>query len=352
MRSLAKTYPGSRPVIIEPDESSRAPQNAMFPDLDIERIPTRSHPHQRVGTLEYVVEAARRINELNPAMLVVTSPMVLPVLFKLKRRPARTLYYVLESIEPYTRPEAFLGELLLDLHRASSPLIDLLIFPEENRAAFDLQRGHFAHQDVAVVYNCVNGPDAADDVVPPSQRLPRVLYTGTIQCGQTFAEYYAKREASHLPVDLYGVFGAAEAQAYQRGQLVFSGNVAYKGYVDARRLREERRKYAFSINMWAPTNENQTYAAPNKFFEAIADGVVPITAPHPQCKMLTERYKCGIVMSNWTFDAFRTAVESAIQSLGTSEYQEMVMNCRTAVREEIHWDAQFAKVKRLLPERL
>jgi hypothetical protein len=57
-------------------------------------------------------------------------------------------------------------------------------------------------------------------------------------------------------------------------------------------------------------------------------------------------------MKDWSFECFREALQYALQMFGTDRYGEMVENCRRAVEQELNWDAQFAKIKRLLPERL
>ena len=128
------------------------------------------------------------------------------------------------------------------------------------------------------------------------------------------------------------------------------GNVRYMGYVEAEELEAARTKYAYSLTMWNPSNENQFFACPCKFFESIAALVPPIAAPHPQCKMLIERYGCGIVMEDWTLTAFESAIRRAQRLYGTSEYERMVSGCKQALLEELNWDHQFERVRPLLPK--
>ena len=82
--------------------------------------------------------------------------------------------------------------------------------------------------------------------------------------------------------------------------------------------------------------------------ESIADGVPPISAPHPQTKLLTERYECGLVMDDWGLAPFKRSLQNALDLIGTTEYERMVENCRLAYREELNWEAQFDKVRRRL----
>jgi hypothetical protein len=65
--------------------------------------------------------------------------------------------------------------------------------------------------------------------------------------------------------------------------------------------------------------------------------------------MLLERYRCGIVMEDWSFGSFLGALTKAMRVYGTSEYDKMVAQCKTALLEELNWDYQFDKIKPLLP---
>jgi hypothetical protein len=197
--------------------------------------------------------------------------------------------------------------------------------------------------------NCANPARSADEIVDPDLRNGRVLNQGTIASEWTYPEYYLRLETQAVPVDLYGpVEGARQKELLDAFRGLY-GQVAYHGVVDLHELARIRRNYAYSIVIWSPHEERGLYAPSNKFFEAIADGVPPITAPHPQHKMLVERYRCGIVMSDWSFESFHGAIRQAMAIFGTDRYREMVENCRRAVVQELNWDAQFAKVTPCLP---
>lgn len=121
----------------------------------------------------------------------------------------------------------------------------------------------------------------------------------------------------------------------------------YRGVLDAIELAEVRKRYAYSAVAWNPDNENHLYAAPTKFFEAIADGVPPVAAPHPQCRLIRDRYRCGILMAYWSFDSFLKALRKAVNIHGAPEWQEMVANC-ARVASELNWEVQFEKLRAVL----
>jgi glycosyltransferase involved in cell wall biosynthesis len=73
--------------------------------------------------------------------------------------------------------------------------------------------------------------------------------------------------------------------------------------------------------------------------------VPPIAAPHPQCRLMLERYGCGMLLENWDYDVFLDGLESALHLYGGPEWERMVQGCREAVAQELTWDTQMEKVK-------
>ncbi len=120
----------------------------------------------------------------------------------------------------------------------------------------------------------------------------------------TNAVFFTNPSLKHYGIDIYGNFAGSKASLLAEGFSGLNGRVRYYGYLENDMLKQLRPYYAYGIVMWAPVNENQYYAAPNKFFEYIADGVVPICTPHPQCKKIIEKYKCGLLFSDWSYESF------------------------------------------------
>lgn len=337
MRALRGHYGGDA-VILEPDAFEKPPRHDLYPDLKIERLHTGVHPYAPEGRIHYLLAAAKRIDQLKPDVLVVFCTFCLPVLFKLRRRPKFVIYHSIESI-------VFYGERDLEMNRAAAPWIDLVIFPEENRAARDLERCEFHGLPIVEMLNSANPRSSKDRIVPPDRRNGRMISQGAIEWAQTFPEYYLRAEAQRLPVDLYGPIGGPDAARLAQELGAMRKNVRYHGVVDLQRLAEIRRNYCYSIVIWTPMVERALFAPSNKFYEAIADGVPPITAPHPQHKQLVERYGCGIVMDDWSYESFYRALRRALRLYGTPDYGAMVENCRIAVDEELNWEHQFEAVR-------
>jgi hypothetical protein len=340
---LARYY-GTQAMILEPDQSSKVGPRRDDPWYTVRRLSTTVSPYTRAGRIEYILKAAGVLNQTRPEILVLFCTFTLPVLLKLKYRPRLTIYDAMEMISAY-------GPFDMELNRHLACRLDIVIYPEENRASLDAARCGLTSVPTAIVYNAVN-PRAAPALVPPAERRKALLYAGTIQTGRTLAEYFLREEIRQVAIDLFGNLEGPDQRELEAALLTRGGNVRYHGYIDGIRLGQLRKTYAFSLTMWAPTDENTIYAAPNKFFEAIADGVPPLTTPHPQCRLLINRYRCGIVMKDWSFGAFRAAVQEASATFGTETYARMVENCRTAVLKELNCEDQLAKLERLLPRTL
>lgn len=338
MGSLADYY-GSTALILEPDQSDKQPLKTPPHRCHLERVRTAAHPHTELGRRQFVAAATRRLNALRPDVLVLFCTYTLPVLTGLRRKPRFTLYHSLESILSY-------GPLDVRLNGHLADQIDVVIFPEENRARLDGQRCGLLRRPMVVMYNVRN--ERRFNPSPLARRTAKLLYSGTLDRDQTLAEYFLRPELAGLPIDIYGQTTGSDSDALKATLSAANGAVHYHGYVPAATLDGVRGQYGFSIVLWAPNNENQYYAAPNKFFDAIADGIPPIVAPHPQCKQFVDRYGCGIVMDDWGFPAFLAAVKRARSLFGTSEYDRLVAGCGRAVEREVNWPAQFEKLVPLL----
>ncbi|MCH2174007.1 hypothetical protein MK489_24765 [Myxococcota bacterium] len=343
MNSIADHF-STDAMILEPDEHSKKPVHRVGTHCSVKRIPLPTSPFSTTGRRLYILNAARELDRQKPDLLVLFCSFTVPVLLRMKHRPKFTLYNAIESIAAY-------GESDIEIHRIVSDQIDLLVFPEENRAVHDIPRAGLREIPLAITYNAVNERTLREPT-PASKRNGRFLYSGTLSRENTLAGYFLEDELQQLPIDLFGNVSGPDAEDLSHRLSASEKALTYQGYIPAESLAVLREKYAFSLTLWAPINENQLYAAPNKFFEAIAAGVPPITTPHPQCKMLIERYDCGLVAPDWSIEGLSSTLESARRIYGTPRYAELVANCARAVREELNWEAQFAKVQRLLPTAL
>ncbi len=340
INSLQKYY-DAEGIIIEPDDWSKPQKYSEYSNIMIKRILSNYEPYTESSRIDYNIRAAQEIDKLKPDILVVFCTYCLPALFKINFKPKYTIYYAIESIIMY-------GEFDVKMNRYISDKIDLVIFPEENRARKDGERCNLLTVPKVILYNVSCSDIENKEVVPSNMRNGKILNSGTIGKEYTFAHYYLEKKLQNIPIDLYGQIVGYDAPALKHSFENLDGNVKYKGCIDLDTLNKIRKKYSYSIVIWTPEVERGLYAPSNKFFEAIQDGVPPITAPHPQHKMLVERYDCGIIMKDWSFNAFFEAINQAIKICGTNRYNELISNCLKAKRLELNWECQFEKVKRHL----
>lgn len=334
MESLIDHY-GAEALVVEPRIPARAPRHNFFPRLKVRRAQTEFDPYSSEGRIEYVLDAARMMNEWQPDILVICCTFTLPVLFKLRKRPSYVVYYSYESITHY-------GEFDVEMNRQLRGAVDAVIFPEENRAALELSRIRF-DAPVLILYNCPRLDSQRP--LPREMRNGRFLHAGTIDPVETLAEYYTDARVAAYPIDLYGPIRRRSEQEREAFRNRIQERVQYCGYTENRELSELRRHYIYSLVIWNPGTENQLYAAPNKFFESIAAGVPPLTAPHPQCKKIVDRYGCGLLLSDWSLDGLVTGLERASKLYGSDQWDEMVARCEEAFTNELNWERQFEKLR-------
>lgn len=347
MNSLAHFYQ-TPAILFEPDEISRPliSQNP-FTNVVIQRIPssyvTYSHPFR----IDYISRVAAELNRHRPALLVLFCTFSLPVLLKLKYRPRFVLYHCYEMVSKY-------GSLDIEINRQMAKCFNLITFPEENRARIDTDICGFHRVPKAVLYNCADlVPSGSYPALPAMSRNGRFIYYGTIDRQNALSDYFLDPRLQGLSIDLFGRLQEPSEQERNRMLAGFRGTVRYHGLLEADKLVELRRHYAFSIILWNPKiSDNHLYAAPNRLFTSIQAGVPPIAAPHPQCRQIIRRYDCGILMKDWSFEAFYQALHEGMRIYGTSRYADMVNNCLRATEEELNWAAQFEKIRRFLPDRL
>lgn len=322
----------TRPLVFTPYDPI-APRRDLYPEIDIEVVPLRALRYKPLGRAQYLIKVAKRLNELKPEVLVLFCTYSVPVLRKLKYRPKKVIYYSLESLTNYKRTEQH-------LNRKLASQFDAVIFPEFNRAALDGARGGLLGRPTLVVYNGVHPKSASHQVKPAAERNGRIVHPGSIAYEVTFAEYFLDQRSRTYPLDIYGITYGDELKA---AIAAMTGNVRYLGVIDEKTLAERRLDYSWGIVTWNPDTENGMLAAPNKLFDYIASGVPVLTAPHPQAAEIVKRYKCGLVMPDWSYESFQWAIEEALMIGRSEHYAKFVEGCVRAHQEELSWDHQFEK---------
>lgn len=298
----------------------------------------------------FIAFVAKLLRSMKPDILVFFSNLALPALFDYHHRPRLTINYVLESY--YLSDDLISSE--GTLVRTLQDRIDLFILPEQNRAAQFVKLGKIDAPRLRVLYNCKRY-DQAPARLPASERNGLLIHQGSI-----FADeepwLYLYRGEREFAIDIYGIFrGRTWSPTFgDKFDLMCksSSSTRYLGKVGDKELDDIRPKYSYLLAYWHPNNPAQLYACPNKFFEAVASGVPPLASPNPQMRELIERYDCGILLQDWTYEAFLDAYDYAMDIRGTERYESLVANCLSAYEAELNWERQFRKLVPVLDEAL
>lgn len=337
MQYMLAHMPGAAGLVLEPDQPEKPYERYRYQAFETERVLTQADAYSANGRSEYIRICAKKVNQRKPDVLILFCSFTLPVLFSLKYKPQKAIYYNIEMASAYGKHDEVLNTQLAG--RA-----DLLIYPERNRAMLDIQKFGFSKIPSVVVMNCTNQKEELQEVLPVSQRNGKIIYSGRLDYENTNARYFLGEDIKDFKIDIFGNIAGENKETLSTEFAKLNSKVRYFGYIESEKLKPIRKEYAYSVVMWNPVNENQYYAAPNKFFEAIADGVIPICTPHPQCVEIIQRYDCGILMRDWSYDAFVEALWLAEKIYASDRYAELVEHCKEAVIKELSWEKQVEKL--------
>lgn len=342
IQSMAVHY-DTKAYVLETDEPHRSPQKPMNSDrLDIKRA-VSSLPYWSMGAhCERNEQSLSYCNTHQPKIFILFSPLQLPIIKRLGYKPDLVILYLLE-IDAVHYNHAL---------KRYSDLVDHIVCPESERLKYILgtyckrpyPKSHVLYN---VAYKSKNTP-----TLPSNKRNGRIVYAGTLNQSLTLAHEFLGDDLNLMPIDVYGNFSGDGADELQKGFFALNEDkdISYKGYVSSEALQEKLPQYAFSFTRWNPAaGMNYEYACPNKFFEALAHGLPPISAPHPQALKIIDKYKCGILAQGFGSEHMSEAIEKAMSIYGTSIYDDMVQNALDAYEKTFNWDVQFNKFAGSLP---
>lgn len=331
-------------LIFQPLLPQRQIIDVERPNLSVETLPTSVHPYSRVGRREYLDKCALKINKLQPDVLIVTNYILFDLFDALTYRPKKVVHLALEDIDHLIQGNFRSAELVR--LKAQAILVDLWLFPEVNRAAHDAELLGIPYERIAIIYNLAEGESSFSQ-----HRSGRMVYAGTLDAEISIGKHIFDAELASFPIDVFG-----DLQGTQRSKIEMAGKIAHlkelgarsklkwHGQIPGQELDRLLSHYSFSLVMWLPVRHALMYAAPNKFFQAIAAGVPVISAPHPQPKMLIERYGCGILLGGWERHDLIAGLRAALRLIDSRSYGELLENCQHAVAAELSWSIQMNKV--------
>lgn len=347
LHSLQQHYSNASLLLVEPDQKRRVPRQPIYQSIEVVRISTTFPPYDERFMIEFALEARRILEEYRPHIVIGIHGWVLPALLTMARRPSLFIYYMLES---FSHQRMGIGSMAIELNRLALGMADIVLVPERRRAEADLRVQGWRADNLVEMYNA-SPIGAIRNSVDPKDREPRVLYAGSVG-PDTLSAWMGLDSVADVAFDIAGPADTAAAREILT-QLSRRRNVRYLGVLSQAQLTAIRGNYAWSLVMWDPSNINQLYASPNKFFETIQAGVPPIAAPHPQCADIIARLGCGRVMMDWKEDTFVYTVRDCMRIFREEPetYATYVAACDFAAAQELNWEAQFAQITSRLPPR-
>lgn len=339
-RSLCKLF-DTEGVIIQPAVPGRVPKHHNNDHMSVITVPTAMHPYSYLGNRSYKSRAAELLNSMRPDIIAVFNYNCLEIVNLLEYKPKKVVHYALEDAESYIGANTISAEREQGL-KAASARTDIWIFPESNRALIDASRYGLRSDQIGIVYNTADAASRAKQ-----EKSGKIIYAGTIDPQRTIGGLIVDSDVNKFAIDVYGNLSGSEAavaemrEEFKNLKASPTSNTTWFGQIPRSQLDEILPSYDFALVFWLPISHALLNAAPNKLFQAIAAGVPPITAPHPQARMLVERYGCGLLLEGWERHHLIAGLKTAVELMGTSEYDELVANCERAVEQELSWDVQM-----------
>ena len=341
--SLADKLGGADVRLLSPDEKNRPSRELIYDGFETTRVATFLPPHDKAFSIEFNRYIVDVIREWKPSMIIAANGWVLPSVLRCADQPFSLIYYMLESL---SHQKHGIGDWTVPFNCDAFRRADIVVTPERRRLNNDIEILNVQPKRSVELLNV----GARDDreAVPHDMRERAVIAAGSI--GPESLSQYLLALSHDIPVTLAGPTNTPASIALLE-ELQRARHIAFHGLLPASTVFDMRANHAYSLVMWAPSDINQIYAAPNKFFESIAAGTPPICAPHPQCREIIERYDCGLIMSDWSQKAFLYSVGEAMDIFDKSpeRYAELVENCKRATREELNWESQMEKFSKAWP---
>lgn len=331
----------SRALICQPFLSSRPPINIQDSVVELEILFTSLHPASTAGRREYVESCARLVNKYKPKVLIFSHYTLFDIVDLIDYKP-QIIHLALEDLELKTH--SLLDSAKLSKLHKQSEKVDLWIFPEINRARSDSNLLRIPFSKIYIFLN------AFPKQSPPlAKKNGRFIHAGTLDYDNSIGQIIFDQDVAKFPIDVFGdLQGTTESKNSMKTKikdLETQNQVDLKwfGQIPGAELNKRLPSYNFSIVYWLPTRPALLNAAPNKFFQAIELGVPVLSAPHPQCKQLIDRYGCGILLESWSKSDFIKGLKLAFEFSKTKGYENLIENCKFASEKELSWLHQFGR---------
>ena len=149
------------------------------------------------------------------------------------------------------------------------------------------------------------GPSAVGDPI-------RILHHAAAQPGRGLEEMVRLADLldDRFTVDFVLAGGPSRFRDALVAQARDNPRVSFPAPVRMRELVQMANAYDIGLYLLPPTNFNQQYALPNKFFEFIQARLAVAIGPSPEMAGLVRRYGCGVAAADFTPEALAAELNS------------------------------------------
>jgi len=343
---------------LHPNISYVQPEGLLSPDVELISFAPLTPMWAKSATFEFSFYCASLIRDWNPDIFVAydfSGQLAIALAFELGKLKSRCIVMQLESVD-YTR-RFFEGDSLGVIGKAWRH--SLVVYPECNRLISDAQymagKGFQAGR-FALLAPTVPEISAAHSRRNPSRstekeegcRIHTIAYTGSIVKESYVMEMLqAIRNIELLSPNNLRVVVAGPISSELSGAfhaiIQDMRNAEYLGVLNQEGVTHVLEMSDFSFIGWKPLDTNFFYCAPNKFFQALAHGCIPICVPSPIFITASHCFPdLNIAYLNWNSESWDMELQSVVESIGKN-LQNMIKVNSDVFAMNLSWDVEFRR---------
>lgn len=196
--------------------------------------------------------------------------------------------------------------------------------------ALEMQKRYNLKQKPSVVMNC---PRLNGRFVPIEHESPRIIYVGGYMKNRGLENLIMATKYMKEPVYLRG-YGDLEYKLRTLASDKY--NVHFLDPVPSTQIVETLKEFDVGVVPYQPTNTNNLYATPNKFFEYMHAGLAVAGSDIPELRKIINEENVGGVFDPDNPESIARCLKNVIEE-NLMEYRKNAVRCSI---EKYNWDRQ------------
>lgn len=230
----------------------------------------------------------------------------------------------------------FLKGIIAALDRVAMNLADKVIVCTRKRIQ---QIPPIQAEKIYVVQNTPDISHVQKEEVPSDRYAIHIAYFGILQEGRLvkeLADVVSRNSDWHLDIGGFGLLAPYISDMADKHE-----NITFYGKIDYQTVLKMETRNDILTAIYTPENKNHRYAAPNKFYEAMALGKPLIVCRDTFVDEYVQQLDCGEVI-----DYSEIGLENAIVKLAArrNEWNSMGSRMRECYEQELCWEYSKAEL--------